>query len=165
MPALETIRRCLPARLARYSYLFSLAESYFGVDPFLMAAIMDRESLGGNALKPLGPGGVGDGGHGRGLYQIDDRSHASFCAARFDSGGTLWADPLFNAAYAFRLFAKNLKECNGDTLTAIAGYNAGIGRAITAGKNPDARQRQLDLDKITTGGDYVSDVLDRVEEF
>lgn len=52
----------LPARLAPYATLFACAGAHHGVEPLLIAAVMDRESEGGEApgYHPKGPAGTGD---------------------------------------------------------------------------------------------------------
>jgi soluble lytic murein transglycosylase-like protein len=140
------------------------AEICYGVDPLLLAAVIDRESLGGDALKPKGPAGTGDGGHGRGLGQIDDRSHASFLAAKFDSGAPLWQDPTFNVLYAAKLLRKNLDRF-GEEGPAVAAYNCGPGNVraalarLPAGASAD--DRLAAVDQRTAHRNYASDVLRR----
>lgn len=164
----EQLIACLPQRLARWASHLLAAELCYQTDPLLLAAIMDRESHGGDALAPKGPGGTGDFGHGRGLMQIDDRSHHSFVNSIFDDGTPLWRDPALNIMYAAKLLARNLaasrvEEC------AIAGYNCGLGRAravyLALPKSADTKARLKAMDNITTGGDYVSHVLGKRSEF
>jgi hypothetical protein len=61
---------------------------------------------------------VGDGGHGHGLFQIDDRWHdfAKTSAAM---------DPAQNADYAAGMIAGNLRRYGGDVRKALSAYNAG----------------------------------------
>jgi soluble lytic murein transglycosylase-like protein len=163
---LEAAPRCLPARLARWAREIGAAALATGVDPFLLAAIMDRESLGGEYLKPRGPAGVGDGGHGRGLMQVDDRYHASFVAALYGRSTLyLWQDPAFACLYGARLLEENMARFGGDELAAVAAYNASSTRvsATRANLPPGASeaQRLAAMDSLTTDGDYVSDVLAR----
>lgn len=86
----------LPSQLRPYAQHFLSAGRAYSIDPWLLAAICYRESLGGTALKPPGPTGTGDftprgpsskyfqyanpatglpsdgqGGWGRGLMQLD----------------------------------------------------------------------------------------------
>jgi soluble lytic murein transglycosylase-like protein len=127
----------------------------------ILAAICWRESLFGDALTPKGPGGTGDGGHGRGLMQVDDRYHKDFCAT------DAWKDPYRNITkgaeilhdavgfFAQRGFAgPMLWRC------AIAGYNAGCGAVLRAVQN----SAPPNPDIATTGYDYSSWVLSRVTE-
>lgn len=151
-----------PKRLVRWVAQIEAASLAYQVDCYLLAAIMDRESLGGERLIPEGPGGLGDEGHGHGLFQIDDRSHSSFLRATFDDQSSLWADPAFSALYAARLIRKHLDHFQGYPC-AIAAYNAGAGRVTAVVGHPLFRP-ELEiaaLDRATTGHNYVSDVLRR----
>ncbi len=151
----------LPKRLSRWSSEVAAASAATGVDPFLLFAVMDRESLGGEALKPPNAGGVGDKGHGRGLMQVDDRAHPDWCrsASWFNAGVNILkgAQILAHAQAAFR--------ASDGPAPAIAAYNAGearVRRLITHLTRP---VQAAALDPYTTGGDYVSDVLRRLNDF
>ncbi len=86
------------------------------LDPRLLAAVAAQETGGPGA--DSGRNVVGDGGHGRGLFQIDDRWHA------FARGpGAL--DPARNADYAAGLLQTNLRRYGGDVRAALSAYNAG----------------------------------------
>ena len=91
-----------------------------GVDPALLAALAAQETGG-----PGSNGGrniVGDGGHGRGLFQIDDRWHAfARTAAAMDPGQ--------NADYAAGMISGLLKRYGGDVHKALSAYNAGSPQA------------------------------------
>src|ERR1043165_5084855 len=107
-------------------------------------------------------GVVGDKGHGRGLFQIDDRSHADWLAAPGAPGPGLTPRLHDAAAFAASMLASNLifAEQHGvpapDRLRfACSAYNAGPGGALDG-------QRSGDCDRKTTGGDYGRDVLDRL---
>jgi soluble lytic murein transglycosylase-like protein len=162
----------LPPRLARWAPIIAFAADTYGIDPIIFAAIIDRESLGGDALAPPGPAGTGDSGHGRGLGQIDDRMHASFIAALDPASTPLWKLPHFNLLYAAAVLGQAWTMFGPDPLSwpiAIAAYNAGPGHtkqtelAFTADMSQN--QRIAALDAITDGGDYVSDVLRRRDGF
>jgi hypothetical protein len=155
----------LPPHISRWKSQLEAAELCFGVDPFILAAIIDRESLGGKALNPPTAGGTGDGGHGRGLGQIDDRYHRSFVDAMFDDGAFLWRDPTFNILYAARLLKRNLDASDGDYATAIAAYNCGLKRARYAAGASQGETRIAALNAVTTGRDYVTDVFARSTAF
>jgi len=156
---LESLIGTLPPRLSRWAKELLGASICYGVDPLILAAIMDRESQGGDALKPPGAGGFGDGGHGRGLMQIDDRSHTDFVSCRFGRNGLLWQDPAFNVLYAAKLLRKNLDACGGKYPPAIAGYNASMQRVMGILLNSVGDASIEQLDALTTGGNYVTDVL------
>jgi soluble lytic murein transglycosylase-like protein len=159
----------LPLRLARWAPQLLSAQLCYGVDALLLAALMDRESKGGEALTPKGAGGTGDAGHGRGLMQIDDRAHPIFVHAVSDDGALLWKEPAFNILYAARLFAHDLGILDGDEHAAIAAYNCGAQRVkrTLAALEPDADPvaRRAALDGLTTGRDYVTDVVGRLATF
>lgn len=170
---LELLTARLPERLRPWARCFLAMELIYGMDAFLLAAIVDRESLGGTSkhLTVKGPAGKGDFGNGHGLAQIDGRHHRSFIEAKFDDARPLWTIPAFNILYAAELFARNLKLLGGDLQAAVASYNCGVGGARKAlAKLNDAElmspwRRQVALDGATTGNDYVTDVLHRRENF
>lgn len=149
------------------------AELACGVDSLLLLAIVHRESLGGECLVPRGPGGKGDHGHGHGLAQLDDRYHPTLIAAVGPDGKPLWADPgfaFFLLAYFLRYLRERFSACGVDPiLPAIAAYNASVARvegALQALPLPITRDAAvLALDALTTGADYVTDVLARRGRF
>lgn len=158
-------RDLLPAHLAKWVNELTSACLCYGLDPLLMAAIMDRESLGGQALDK---NGKGDHGHGHGLMQIDDRSHSPFIS----SG--LWKEPAFNVLYGARLLKQNLITFGGDTWAAVAAYNCGprnVRRALAElGPNASPEARLKACDKHTAGtnggpGNYASDIKRRRQAF
>jgi hypothetical protein len=168
--AVNALKAMLPERLSRWLPQLIAAELIFDVPVPLMAAIIDRESLGGDALRPKGPSGYGDRGHGHGLGQIDDRSHGGFLGARFWDGVRLWAEPTFNILYAARLMRSNLTASRGDFHLSIAAYNCGLTKARWElekqhGAITDEESRIAVLDSATAGGNYVSDVLSRWKKF
>jgi peptidoglycan hydrolase-like protein with peptidoglycan-binding domain len=104
---------------------------------------------------------VGDGGHGRGLFQIDDRSHTTFL--RQQGANRAGGKPPVPAAakYAAGLlrFNYDFGVRNGvpEPLRlkfALSAYNAGAGGALEG-------FRAGDSDRRTTGGDYGKAVLGR----
>jgi peptidoglycan hydrolase-like protein with peptidoglycan-binding domain len=108
---------------------------------------------------------VGDSGHGRGLFQIDDRSWKEWLTAH-GAAGPGQTPPVGDAA---RLAAAYLSEnlafgrkngvASADLLKfALSAYNAGAGGAIRG-------YREGDSDLHTTGGDYGRDVLGRLAGF
>jgi len=125
---------------------------------WILAAIDSRESRFGLALDE---DGLGDVGHGHGEMQIDDRSHAVFCA----SGR--WRDIAASLEYVHKNVIVPAFNYLGDYFSlfgedyaalfrgAIAAYNCGPGnvrQAMEAGQDVDAR---------TTGKDYSADVIER----
>jgi soluble lytic murein transglycosylase-like protein len=145
-----------PRRLEQWRAELEAAAAQTGLAIELIAAIMDRESLGGAALTPQGPTGTGDFGHGRGLLQVDDRAFPDFAAEP-----SQWQNPRTNIAFGARILARNVQAFHGDIPCGIAAYNAGIRRVhrlILMVPDPSIEQ----LDQLTTGRDYVSDVLSRL---
>jgi hypothetical protein len=137
-----------------------------GVGTALILAMASRETNIANI--------VGDGGHGRGWLQIDDRFHATWLKAHAGCKDGTW-----NAKFASALPPGRVPTLTASTLKAIellhsnvafavsrqvppsqrmrfavAAYNAGAGGAISgfAGGNVDAN---------TAHGDYSADVLSR----
>lgn len=163
------MKSTLPRRLAQWLPIVRAAEALFGVDALLVLAVMDRESLGGEALKPRGPGGAGDKGHGRGLMQIDDRAHPTLAAALLCDGSPLLGHPVFNVLVGAHYLSTLVQQFDGTgvdpLLAASAAYNCGPGkvrRALRALPRPLSQEETLKaLDPLTAGGDYVSDVLRR----
>lgn len=106
---------------------------------------------------------VGDGGHGRGVFQIDDRSHSAWLR-RQGAHGSGGIPPVAAAAdYAAALLRDNLafgrsKGLAGDPLFkfALSAYNAGAGGAWRA------LQDRGDSDARTAHGNYGRDVLGRL---
>ena len=104
----------------------------------------------------------GDGGHGRGVFQIDDRFHGDWLAAHGAPGDG--ATPRLGDAAEFaaamfasnRSFGKQKGVGRSDLLKyACSAYNAGAGGALEGFRGGDS-------DRKTTGGDYGRDVLDRL---
>jgi hypothetical protein len=99
-----------------YASQIANAASKHGVDPKLLAAVAAQETggPGSNAGRNI----VGDGGHGRGLFQIDDRYHAF---ARTPAA----MNPAKNADYAAGLLSGLLRRYGGNVREALSAYNAG----------------------------------------
>jgi hypothetical protein len=92
------------------------AAQRWGLDPKLLAAVAAQETGGPGSNS--GRNVVGDGGHGHGLFQIDDRSHAF-------AQSPAAMDPAQNADYAAQLLHGNLVQNNGKVRAALSEYNAG----------------------------------------
>lgn len=122
------------------------------VDLALLLGVGSRETN----LKNI----IGDGGHGRGMFQIDDRSHGPYLRRVAKIIGT---DRIAeDAKYATALLETNVRQAIAAGVpighrfaVAISGYNAGMGRAIADWKE------HHNSDRNTTGGDYSADVRDR----
>ncbi len=136
----------LPERFQPYLPYVQAAARRYNLDPALILGVIDRETRGRNI--------VGDGGHGRGLMQIDDRYHGTWLAGH--DGGL---DPESNIDYGAHMLRQNLDHFNGNTQAALAAYNSGVGRVdglIAAGQDVDSR---------TTGHDYGADTIRRADRF
>jgi hypothetical protein len=124
------------------------AEAKYDLPPGLMLAIASRETNMRNIN--------GDGGHGRGVFQIDDRYHQPFLRKHGSP------PPVAEAAmYAASLIASNMKYAKEQGVpekdrlrVAVAGYNAGMGGAMSG-------YRAGAVDSRTTGDDYSKDVFAR----
>ena len=86
------------------------------LEPRLLAAVAAQET--GGPGSDSGHNIVGDAGHGRGVFQIDDRWHAF---ARTPAA----MDPAKNADYAAGLLESNLHRYGGDVRSALSAYNTG----------------------------------------
>jgi soluble lytic murein transglycosylase-like protein len=144
----------IPSEAAPYAATILAVAEETGVDPFVIAAIGQRESRWGLALNPPDPSGTGDNGHGHGIMQIDDRTWGSWLASND------WTDPYTNIRKGAEIMGQNLDYFAGKGLAgneliaaAAAGYNHGPGavwRNIQAGISPDTG---------TAHGNYGGSVL------
>lgn len=106
----------LAAHGAAYAPEISSAARRHGLDPRLLAAVAAQET--GGPGSNAGRNVVGDGGHGHGVFQIDDRYHAFASSA-----GAM--DPAKNADYAAGMLAGLIQRNGGDVRRALSAYNAG----------------------------------------
>lgn len=162
----------LAPRLQPWFPLCLVAGPKHGVDHLLLLAIIDRESLCGQMLTPVGPGGVGDGGNGLGLMQIDKRHHLLFCKEKLPDGKFAWADPARNIDYGASLLGDNLRHFEKDPdpeVWAVAAYNASLKRVEQVRsliKEPaDYETKVKAADLVTTHKNYVTDCLGRRDRF
>ena len=120
MSRIDATTPSIQARLSQEGVAFvgaiAAAAQRHGVDPQLLAAVAAQET--GGPGTNAGANIVGDGGHGRGLFQIDDRWHPF---AREPAA----MDPAKNADYAAGMIAGLLKRYGGDVHKALSAYNAG----------------------------------------
>ena len=116
----DPVAASLAAHGAAYAPQIARAAERHGISPTLLAAVAAQETGGPGAN--AGRNVVGDGGHGHGLFQIDDRWHtfAKTPAAM---------DPGKNADYAAGMLSGLLQRYGGDVHAALCAYNAGSPRA------------------------------------
>lgn len=146
---------------SKYIAFARAASVKYGVPLSTIAGIGSRESHWGLALTPPGPGGTGDGGHGRGLMQVDDRWHIPF----IESGR--WAIAEDNIHYGTAVvkscmdFFRKANWPDGEMLlrASVAGFNAGPRRVL------ESYNAGLGIDYYTAGRDYSQDVMSRVGWF
>jgi hypothetical protein len=167
----------LPRRIRSLWGFIEASATKHGLDPYLLAAVVDRESLGGHLLNEEG---LGDNGHGHGLMQIDDRSHADFLAELMPDGTPAWKDPASNIDKGAQILARSMDHfenlakrytcvVGAVQIAGIGGYNASAPRIfkaldeLTLPSTYEARLEAVDL--CTTGHNYVSDVLRKRQEF
>ena len=133
---------------ALHPYFVSVGRKY-GVNPFLLAAIAERESNYGAALDATLRG---DSGHGHGIMQIDDRTWGSWINMN------AWADPEVNISKAAEILVEELQAIRSRypnlapeylASAVIGAYNAGRTRILRAVANG------ADVDNYTTDN-YVA---------
>lgn len=147
-PAAQVRQHLGHARATGLDRVIRAAARRHGVREDVALALASRESHIGQ-MPPLRADWTGDGGHGRGVMQVDDRWHQAFVRSHRNDDHAAHAD------YALGLLAQNLRALRNDYPAALAAYNGGPGRvrqALAAGRHPDT---------VTTGGDYSTDVLAR----
>lgn len=142
----------LSHRYRRWFGMVKDAAKKFGLKVSTLFGVMSRETNGRNI--------VGDGGHGRGLMQIDDRTWGSWI--RSHHGGL---DARSNIMKGAAILKQNINFFKGRVAkskvlrAALAAYNGGPGRVLSAirrGRSPDS---------VTTGGNYSRDVMNRAKHF
>jgi hypothetical protein len=122
----QAFKLALPSGIGQWSSQIITAANKYRVDPWVLAGIMQNESLGGSALKPPGPAGTGDFiprqsgnlyfkyanpatgmppdglGWGRGLMQVDYGAHNAWVIANN------WRDPQVNISKGAEILRWNL---------------------------------------------------------
>lgn len=136
------------AKAGGYLDAFTAAANATGIERNLLLAVASRESAMGITLNSLG---LGDGGHGNGLMQIDDRSHKAYTSAH--SPFNHRANVLYGAQYLKGL----INHYGGNLRYALPAYNCGTGGVS------DVVRIGLPPDECTTGDDYGQDVLARYQ--
>jgi hypothetical protein len=100
----------------RYGADITAAAQAYGLDPRLLAGVAAQESGGPGSSS--GNNVIGDGGHGHGVFQIDDRSYAF---ARTPAA----MDPAKSANMAASILSNNLQQYGGNVKAALSAYNTG----------------------------------------
>jgi hypothetical protein len=100
----------------RYGSEIAGAARAHGLDPALLAAVAAQETGGPGSNS--GANVVGDGGHGHGVFQIDDRYHAFATTPAA-------MQPAQNAEYAAGLLSNLIAQNGGNVRAALSAYNAG----------------------------------------
>jgi hypothetical protein len=106
----------LASQGVRYAPEIADAARKHGLDPELLAAVAAQET--GGPGSNAGSNIVGDGGHGRGVFQIDDRWHDFAKSSEA-------MDPEKNADYAAGMISGLLHRYGGNVHEALSAYNAG----------------------------------------
>ncbi len=114
--SLDPVASRLAATGVAFASQIESAARRYGLDPGLLAAVAAQETGGPDTN--AGHNIVGDGGHGRGLFQIDDRWYP------FASTGAAM-DPGKNANYAAGMLSGLLKRYGGNVHEALSAYNSG----------------------------------------
>jgi hypothetical protein len=113
---IDPIASRLSTQGVAYASQIAAAARRHGVDPELLAAVAAQET--GGPGSNAGRNVVGDGGHGHGIFQIDDRWHAFATTAAA-------MNPAKNADYAAGMLHDLLQQNGGDAHRALCAYNAG----------------------------------------
>lgn len=138
------------AKANGWAPLFTKLEQRYGLQKGILFAIASRETNMSDV--------VGDGGHGRGVFQIDDRSHKGWlCDNKACAAGTV--PPVgAAAAYAARILRSHYDRALALGVPrdkawkfATSAYNAGFTGALNGYK-------QGNSDLFTAGRDYGKDV-------
>jgi hypothetical protein len=153
-------------QLRRWKTRIDAEAKAIGVDPWLIAAIISRETAVSNryCLPPQEGGKLGDAGFGHGPMQIDKRSFPEWCE-RWRNGQLLTGDGIAMGCQVLkqkmRSIARLIPEMpESERLrAAVAAYNCGEGNVR---RHYRAKQ---DIDRSTAHGHYSKDVFERAEIF
>lgn len=153
----EQDKQCLLRIKSNFGLLFAQAGALYDIRPAILGGVCMRESKGGEILDK---DGLGDNGHGHGLFQIDDRSFKEFC-----DDPLRYKNPITNTLMACAILrdirAQVRRECTEFGVIAtdlqfermiLAGYNGGADHAVHALRHGE------DQDTYTTGKDYSAAV-------
>jgi len=135
----------LAAHGVAFAPAIAQAAQRHNLDPTLLAAVAAQETGGPGAN--AGRNVVGDGGHGHGVFQIDDRYHAFAQSASA-------MDPAANADYAAGMLHGLLQQFGGNVHKALSAYNSG---------SPDATGSKTDWGGGQTLG-YADSVMKHYQQ-
>lgn len=152
----------LPNNAQPYADIILEVAKNKGIDPFLIAAIGQKESLWGAALRPPGPGGTGDWtardwtvengvlyamppdgqGWGRGLMQLDWWWYRKEFADGLD-----WRDPYQNISKGADRLVEAVKYFSSKPKTPYVNLSSSAAsrRGVSPGQYPDPRPLSGDL--------------------
>ena len=118
-------------------YIFNVSD-YYGIEPVLVLAIIERES-GYNAEA------VGDGGESYGLMQVQARWHI----ARMDRLGVEdLLNPYQNITVGVDILAECIDRYDGDIEKALTAYNRGSYQGKVSEYAKDVLERKERIEKI-----------------
>lgn len=119
----ELAPKILPPKLAAFTQEIAGASMMKRVHPLVLSAVVWHESTGNPKALSF------DGGHGKGLGQIDDRYFPTLCAAYWGKTNRLIVfEPDFAILACAKLLRENLDALQQDLWPAVAAYNAGAGK-------------------------------------
>jgi soluble lytic murein transglycosylase-like protein len=122
-----------PSGYATYASQISAAAAQYGIDPALLYGVISQESA-------FNPNAVSSAG-AEGLAQIMPENFASL-------GVTNPFDPTQSIDAGAKLLSENLQTFNGNTVDAIAAYNAGAGAVQQYGGVPPYAQTQNYVQRV-----------------
>lgn len=146
------------ARANGWLELFARAEKRYGLPKGLLLAVASRET----SMSQI----IGDGGHGRGIFQFDDRYQQAFLREykALQAGGM---PPVKVAAmYAARILAAHHARALKDGIPAARAWKfaaSAYNRGYTGARN--GYYQHGDSDYFTAGRDYAADVMWRRKQF
>jgi hypothetical protein len=149
------------ARVSRWADTIKTEAAAVELPGAVVAAIITRETAAlDQYCTPPPTGQLGDGGHGCGPMQVDDRSWPTWCG-QWKAGQLQVVDGIhmgcFVLAAKVKAIARILPQMPDDMKlrAAVAAYNCGEGNVRRA------YMASADLDKYTANGNYSADVMER----
>ncbi|CAL8273391.1 lysozyme g [Gadus morhua] len=153
VPASQKMAKDDLGNMETYKTIIENVAKRHDVDPALIAGIISRESEAGHSIKNTDPPGWGDNYNAFGLMQVDKRWHKPRGAwdseTHLDQGTGILVDLIKHVQKERPNWSTNW-QLKG----AIAAYNKGYKVLDHPVHN---------MDQITTGGDYSSDVVARAQ--